>query len=148
MHVLRYLPALVYVCACAACGSGDGVRPGDLDPEPVTVAEPVDQVAPGTLRHFVSFKYGPDVSEERIAQISARFAALQDSIPGITAFEAGVNNSPEGLNKDITHAYLLTFSDAAARDAYLPHPAHQRFVELLDGAVADVFVFDYAVGGK
>ena len=105
----------------------------------------VPQPASGTQRHVVAFRYAPGVPPERIAAVTARFAALQDSIPGITAFEHGVNNSPEGLNKDITHVYLLTFADAAARDAYLPHPAHQRFVELLDGAVADAFVIDYLI---
>ena len=141
------LAALAVATLVAACGPEQmgepDVRPAAL--ETTAEATPGPTTLPGTQRHVVTFKYGDGVPADRIGDITARFAALRDSIPGITAFEHGVNNSPEGLNKDITHVYLLTFADAAARDAYLPHPAHQRFVELLDGAVEDVFVIDYLV---
>ncbi len=41
----------------------------------------------------------------------------------------------------------MTFTDAAARDAYLPHPEHQRVVaEMLAPIVADVLAFDLAHG--
>ena len=148
--IARLLFVCAIVIAVGACGPSEmgteDVRTDALAPESVdTPTAPAD--AAGMQRHVVTFRFGEDVPAARIADITARFAALRDSIPGITAFEHGVNNSPEGLNKDITHVYLLTFADAAARDAYLPHPAHQRFVELLDGAVADVFVIDYLIEG-
>jgi hypothetical protein len=43
--------------------------------------------------------------------------------------------------------YVLTFEDEAARDAYLPHPEHQKFGELLRGSgiFEDAFVVDYTV---
>ncbi len=74
-----------------------------------------------------------------------RFAALPDRIAGIVSFEAGVNNSPENLNRGLTHVFQLTFVDAAARDAYLPHPAHKQFGETLrqTGIMEEVFVIDY-----
>jgi hypothetical protein len=39
----------------------------------------------------------------------------------------------------------MTFTDAKARDAYLPHADHQAFGKLLGtlGVVDDVFVVDY-----
>jgi hypothetical protein len=57
-----------------------------------------------------------------------------------------VNNSPEKLNQGFTHVYQVTFTSAAARDAYLPHPAHKAFGELLGrlGVLESVFVVDYA----
>ena len=99
------------------------------------------------VRHVVVFKYTADATPARIETITTAFAALKDSIPGIVSFEHGVNNSPEGLNKDFTHVYLLTFTDAKARDAYLPHPEHQAFGKLLQssGILDDVFVVDYDV---
>ncbi|MBW3629886.1 MAG: Dabb family protein [Gemmatimonadetes bacterium] len=48
------------------------------------------------------------------------FRALKDRIPNILSFEQGVNDSPEGRNLGFTHVYLLTFTDAASRDRYLP----------------------------
>jgi hypothetical protein len=108
---------------------------------PVTTPLPA-----GAVRHVVVFRYKPDASAEKIQQITDAFAALKDRIPGIVAFEHGVNNSPENLNQGFTDVYQLTFTNAAARDAYLVHPAHKAFGALLGGSgVFDgAFVVDYA----
>ena len=39
----------------------------------------------------------------------------------------------------------MTFESVAARDAYLPHPEHKKFGDLLGklAIVQDVFVVDY-----
>jgi hypothetical protein len=99
----------------------------------------------GAVRHVVVFRYKPGASPEKIRQITEAFAALKDQIPGILAFEHGVNNSPEKLDQGFTHVYQLTFANAAARDVYLPHPAHKAFGALLGGSgVFDAaFVVDY-----
>jgi hypothetical protein len=52
---------------------------------------------------------------------------LSESIDGIEDYVSGANMSPEGLNQGFTHGFVMTFKDAAARDAYLPHPEHERF---------------------
>ncbi len=98
-----------------------------------------------TLKHVVVFKYKEDASQADIKKVTDAFRALQDKIPGITAFEYGTNNSPEGKNMGFTHVHTLTFKDAAARDAYLPHPEHKKFGELLGklGVLEDAFVVDY-----
>jgi hypothetical protein len=100
------------------------------------------------VRHIVIFKYKPGTTPDQIKQVTDAFRALRGKIPGITGFEDGVNNSPEKLNRDFTHIYMLTFEDVAARDAYLPHPEHKKFGDLLGklGVVAEVFVVDYAQG--
>ena len=97
------------------------------------------------VRHIVAFDYSEDATSEEIQRVTDAFRALQDKIPGIVSFEHGVNNSPEGKNKGFTHVYQLTFEDEAARDAYLPHPAHKQFGALLGelGILDDVFVVDY-----
>jgi Stress responsive A/B Barrel Domain len=101
---------------------------------------------PQQVRHIVVFKYKPGASEEQIRQVTEAFAALRTKIPGIVSFEHGVNNSPEKLNQGFTHIYQVTFTDAVTRDAYLPHPAHKAFGELLGrlGVLESVFVVDYA----
>ena len=97
------------------------------------------------LRHVVVFKFRAGTGEREIAEVTQAFRELPRRIPGITGFEAGVNNSPEGKNQGFTHVFLLTFDSAASRDAYLPHPEHQKFGELLGrlGVVEDAFVVDY-----
>lgn len=97
------------------------------------------------VRHVVVFRYKPGTTEEQIRQVTDAFRDLKKKIPGIVAFEWGVNNSPEGKNLGFTHVYFLTFEDAKARDTYLPHAEHKKFGELLGrlGILADVFVVDF-----
>lgn len=98
------------------------------------------------VRHIVVFKYKQGATEAQIQQVNEAFKALQDKIPGIVSFEYGTNNSPENKNQGFTHIYQLTFEDAAARDAYLPHPEHKKFGELLGklDILEDAFVVDYS----
>lgn len=100
-----------------------------------------------TVKHVVVFKYKSTATPEQIDQVTAAFKGLNGKIPGIVSFEYGTNNSPEKLNKGFTHVYLLTFTDAAARDAYLPHPEHRKFGELLRklGVLEEAFVVDFEV---
>ncbi len=97
------------------------------------------------VRHVVAFKYNSNATADQISRVTDAFRALQHSIPGIVSFEYGVNSSPEGLNDDFTHLYLITFESAAARDAYLPHPEHEKFGELLGelDVLEEAFVIDY-----
>lgn len=109
----------------------------------VATTPAVQEVPDSVLRHAVYFAYKPETSQEKIAEIESAFAKLQTSIPGIEDFEMGTNSSPEGINKGLTHAYLLTFYSNEARDAYLPHPEHKAFGELLGTHLQDVMVIDY-----
>ncbi len=97
------------------------------------------------MKHIVIFKYKPGATAAQIQQVTDAFRDLKNKIPGILAFEHGVNNSPEGKNLGFGHVYLLTFADAEARDTYLPHPEHKQFGQFMRGLdiVEDVFVVDY-----
>lgn len=95
------------------------------------------------LRHVVLFNFTDSTSQEDIQEIEQAFASLPGKIEEIHSFEWGTNNSPEGLDKGLTHCFFVTFRTEEDRDAYLPHPAHQEFVELVGPAVEDVTVVDY-----
>ena len=99
------------------------------------------------MKHIVVFKYKASATPGQIEEVSQAFKALKGKIPGIISFEYGVNNSPENLNHGFTHVYLVTFENVAARDAYLPHPEHQKFGELLEklGVLQEAFVVDFSV---
>lgn len=104
----------------------------------------------GTMQHIVIFKYKPIATQGQIEKVTSALADLKNKIPGITAFEHGVNDSPENKNQGFTHVYQFTFKDAHARDTYLPHPEHKKFGKMLGDMqiVEDVFVVDYAPEGK
>lgn len=95
------------------------------------------------LRHVVLFAFRNEASAEQVDTVIRQFAALKDDIPGIVHYEWGTNVSPEGLNGGFTHCFTLTFAEAAARDAYLVHPAHQRFVASLATCLERSLVVDY-----
>jgi len=95
------------------------------------------------LRHVVLFGFKAAVTDAEIGEIVRRFVALPAQVPRIEAFEWGANNSPEGLNRGLTHAFTLTFSTAANRDAYLVHPTHAAFAQWVGQFIEAVTVFDY-----
>jgi hypothetical protein len=97
------------------------------------------------MKHIVIFKYKAGATAGEINEVTKAFQALKDKIPGIISFEYGANNSPENLNKGFTHVYLITFENAGARDAYLPHPEHRKFGELLGklAILEEAFVVDF-----
>lgn len=88
--------------------------------------------------------FKPEVTAEKIGELFALLAELQDLIPGITYYAGGANSSPESLNQGYTHGFIMTFESKAARDAYLPHPEHERVKGKLAERIAGVLVFDLA----
>jgi hypothetical protein len=95
------------------------------------------------LRHVVLFKFRDSTSQADIDNVQKAFSALPSKIPQIAGYEWGTNNSPEGLNKGLTHCFFLTFKSEADRATYLPHPDHKAFGEILIPHLDDVTVVDY-----
>jgi len=96
-----------------------------------------------TIRHVVCFKFKESAKKSEIERVEKEFSSLKDKIPGILSLEWGKNNSPENLNKDFTHCFIVSFKDEEARKAYLPHPDHMAFVSILKPILEDVFVIDF-----
>jgi hypothetical protein len=97
----------------------------------------------GKLRHVVLFKFKDGAPPDAVKAIEEKFRGLKARIPGIVDFEWGTDESPEKLAQGFTHCFFVTFPDAAARDAYLPHPAHKEFVDVLKPHLDKVLVVDY-----
>jgi lysophospholipase L1-like esterase len=101
-------------------------------------------VPPGKrLRHFVLFKFKEGVSAEQVQEVVDAFAALPGKIDTIVDYEHGTDVGVENLSAGFTHGFLVTFRDAAGRDKYLPHPAHEEFKQLVGPRIDKVLVFDY-----
>jgi hypothetical protein len=118
--------AIAAAVLIAGCASGD-----------------MNRNARGVLRHVVLFKFKEGAPPEAIRAVEEKFRTLKDRIPNILAFEWGTDVSPEKKSEGFTHCFFVTFPDAAARDAYLPHPAHQEFVAVLRPHLDKVLVVDY-----
>lgn len=97
----------------------------------------------GKVRHVVIFKFKATATPEQIKSVEDAFRALPTKIPNVEGYEWGTNVSPENLAQGFTHCFLLTFPTTAARDAYLPHPAHKAFGKLLHPYLDKVFVIDF-----
>ncbi|MEZ0486803.1 Dabb family protein [Fibrella aquatica] len=100
------------------------------------------------VQHIVLFKFKPEATPEKVAEIVAAFEALPSQIKEIKGFQWGTNNSPEKLDKGLTHAFILTFDNEKDRDTYLPHPAHKAFGGIVGPWLADVTVVDFTNKGK
>ncbi len=98
------------------------------------------------LRHVVLFKFKDDVTDAQIDEVVDAFAHLPGRIDTIVDFDWGTDVSVEGKSAGFTHGFVVSFRDAAGRDAYLPHPAHQEFVAIVKDRLADVLVFDFFTG--
>lgn len=100
------------------------------------------------VQHIVLFKFKPETTPEKVAEIIAAFEALPSQIKEIKSFQWGTNNSPEKLDKGLTHAFILTFDSEKDRDTYLPHPAHKAFGGIVGPWLADVTVVDFTNKAK
>jgi hypothetical protein len=103
------------------------------------------------IRHIVFVKFPADARAETIDALFAALDDLREALPGMLNFKGGANVSPEGLARGFTHAFVADFADAAARDAYLVHPAHQaagaRLVAAAAGGIDGLIVIDIDIGG-
>ena len=95
------------------------------------------------LRHVVLYKFKPEASKAQLQEVIDAFAGLPAKIDAIIGFEQGVNVSQEGKSEGFTHCFVVTFRDEAGRDAYLKHPAHLAYVNVVRDRREKVIVFDY-----
>jgi hypothetical protein len=101
------------------------------------------------IRHCVFARFRNDVPAAENTAIHADLEALRQVIDGMDAVKFSANVSPEPFARGFTHGFTIDFRDAAARDAYLVHEAHQRagarLVAALEGGTDGLMVFDLEI---
>lgn len=104
------------------------------------------------MKHIVLLKFRPRTPREEIANIYEALDELVEKIPGLLDVCGGPYNSAEALHRGFTHAFVMTFADVEARDAYLEHPEHQDVAHLivqhLEGGLEGVIAFDFEVSDR
>ncbi|MGB7582388.1 MAG: Dabb family protein [Sedimentisphaerales bacterium] len=133
--MLRSMLCLVIIAVvCSGCCAGKCS---------VAAKTECQKECPKMLKHIVLFKFKEGTTPEKIKEVEQAFAALPGKIDVVKGFEAGTNISPENRSEGFTHCFVVSFSSAADRDAYLIHPAHKEFGKSIGGCVDKVLVVDY-----
>lgn len=142
--------ALTFVTTISLLFSWAMVSPLSAQPMATETNPTMESINPPSskLRHVVLFGFREDASSEDVKKVEEAFSALPSKIPQIIGYEWGINNSPEGLNDGLTHCFLVTFKSEEDRAIYLPHPAHQDFVKVLQPHLEKAVVVDYWTRGK
>lgn len=96
-------------------------------------------------RHYGVFKFHPHITQEKIDECFATMVDMVGKIPGLLSMEHGPYKSPEGMNEDFTHGFIMTFDSPESRDAYLPHPVHEHAKDVVVPCLEKVIVFDFDV---
>lgn len=95
-------------------------------------------------RHIVLFNFKETATKEQIQSVITAFKALPSKINEIKGFEWGTQSSSENLTAGMTHCFLITFDNTKGLEAYLPHPEHKKFVELVSPLLeGEPIVADY-----
>lgn len=99
------------------------------------------------IRHCVFVQFKRSVTAEHRAALFNEIAALQSRLAGILDVHVGRNISPEkGMDKGYADGFMVDFTGADARDAYLNDAEHQRtgarLVKAAEGGVAGILVYD------
>ena len=95
------------------------------------------------VRHYGMFQFHPEITPGQIDECFAEMRGMVGKIPGLLSMEHGIYESSEGLNDGFTHGFIMSFDTGANRDAYLPHPEHERVKIIVVPRLARVIVFDF-----
>ena len=93
------------------------------------------------VKHIVYFGFKQDASPADIDRHMEMFAALSNTIPGITGYSAGHTfkvDYESTADYDVIHC--LTCESRSVLEDYFHHPAHQAFIETNKAIWQDVMV--------
>lgn len=98
--------------------------------------------------HVVLVRWSPTAPPDVAALVEVAVRAVRETIPGVLEAAHGPSVSVEHLEQGYDYGLYVRFADAAARDAYLPHPVHRPLAELITAHAETFVVFDLAAGGS
>ncbi|OSS51933.1 hypothetical protein B5807_03580 [Epicoccum nigrum] len=104
--------------------------------------------------HVVLFQFKETATSFAVKEITSKFFGLKKSCvhpetrrPYILSITGGIDNSIEGLQNGVSHAFILRFSSNEERDYYVKSdPAHQAFKDAAAAVVEKTIVVDFQEG--
>ncbi|KAF2745747.1 hypothetical protein M011DRAFT_405786 [Sporormia fimetaria CBS 119925] len=120
---------------------------------PLTLARPQGVQQPLTA-HIVLFQFKQGTSHTAIKEATSKMLGLGKAClhpstrtPYIVSITGGKDNSNEGLQNGMTHAFILHFYSTEDRDYYVDHdPAHQEFKDFVKPIMEKAIVVDFLDG--
>ena len=100
------------------------------------------------IRHILFITFHASAAQQQIDAVRQAFLNIPLRVDGVLDVEWGHNDSPEGKNAGFTHCVLMTFADEAARQRYLPHPAHEALKAIFKPVLKDIIVLDYILAAQ
>lgn len=98
--------------------------------------------ATGQIIHVVLVRWADPAPPDLAERLDRAVGRVRDAIPGVLEVSHGPSVSIEGLEQGYAYGLYVRFADAAARDAYLPHPAHRPVADLITTHADTFVVFD------
>ncbi|MBQ0825246.1 Dabb family protein [Streptomyces tagetis] len=98
------------------------------------------------LEHYVVFRPRPGKERELAEALAALESGLAGGLAGLAELSWGENTNRSGLDRGFTHGCLARFTGPEAFGRYWDHPAHERFLGVLDGICEDRFALDWTSG--
>ena len=92
--------------------------------------------------HVVLVSWRDGAGEQAEQEIRPAIAAFTSTIEGVVSVVEGPSTSQEGKEDGFGYGFVITFASAAARDAYLDHPAHLPVSRAIGAAADRVLVYD------
>ena len=97
------------------------------------------------VKHIVLLKFKDGTSEEQINGFFDEVLDISETVSGVEDYVSGSNSSRENKNQGLTHGYIMTFADAAVRDAYLATEEYIRYKKMAEPLIETSTVFDFEV---
>ncbi|KAI1092997.1 dabb-domain-containing protein [Rostrohypoxylon terebratum] len=106
------------------------------------------------VKHLVLFQFKSGVGAEAVKEASSRMLGLKEGClhptsqkPYIISMTGGKDNSHEGMQHGITHAFVAEFESVEDRDYYAnTDPFHDEFKKFVGPIVEKIVVVDFAEG--
>ncbi|KAK3901768.1 stress responsive A/B barrel domain-containing protein [Staphylotrichum tortipilum] len=128
-----------------------------FDPIGFASTSMASHMPPATTRavtHLVMFQFKPGADHAAVDAACEEMLGLKDlclspnsQYPYITSITGGKDNSLEGLQGGLTHAFVVQFANPDDRNYYVEKdPAYRAFKETIDPLVEKVTVLDFTHG--
>ncbi|KAI2608973.1 stress responsive A/B barrel domain protein [Hypoxylon fragiforme] len=107
-----------------------------------------------TVKHLVLFQFKAGVGADAIKEANMRMLGLKDGCihpttqkQYIKSLTGGKDNSIEGAQNGITHAFVVDFETTEDRNYYVEKdPFHEEFKAFVGPLAEKVIVVDYSEG--